>query len=90
VQRPGIEPGSPVLKFTIATEALRGEGRDQNLDPRKGMASTAPSSAFGTFSPAEKRGGEGLSMLRKREFLFPRRNLAVLEEIFAPHAEIKG
>jgi len=26
-------------------------------------ASTAPSSAFGTFSPAEKRGGEGLATL---------------------------
>ena len=26
-------------------------------------ARTAPSSAFGTFSPAEKRGGEGLSTI---------------------------
>jgi len=30
-----------------------------NMDSGKGMASTAPSSAFGTFSPAGKRGGEG-------------------------------
>jgi hypothetical protein len=30
-------------------------------------AATAPSSAFGTFSPAEKRGGEGLSRSRLRE-----------------------
>src|SRR5216684_3654767 len=30
-----------------------------NADSGKGVASTAPSSAFGTFSPAGKRGGEG-------------------------------
>ena len=40
-------------------------------------ARTAPSSAFGTFSPAEKRGGEGLSMKgRCKWFRQPVRNAA--------------
>ena len=42
-----------------AAKRSAGEGRD--LKPRFAQALT-PSSAFGTFSPAEKRGGEGLSM----------------------------
>ena len=40
-----------------------GEGRFTKLD----LPSAAPSSAFGTFSPARNRGGEGLSMERTHE-----------------------
>ena len=36
-------------------------GRGKLMKTINFSARTAPSSAFGTFSPAEKRGGEGLS-----------------------------
>jgi 23S rRNA (cytosine1962-C5)-methyltransferase len=42
-------------------EAKRSAGEGRSLVPQSSQA-PSPSSAFGTFSPAEKRGGEGLSM----------------------------
>jgi hypothetical protein len=41
--------------------AKRSAGEGRCLKPQFAQA-LAPSSAFGTFSPAEKREGEGLSM----------------------------
>ena len=46
-----------------------GRGRHEaKRSAGEGPVPETPSSAFGTFSPAEKRGGEGLSIWSRRYF----------------------
>jgi hypothetical protein len=61
---PKADEGALVLavKWTISMN-----GRRKLMKTLNFIARTAPSSAFGTFSPAEKRGGEGRSIITLSE-----------------------